>query len=152
MKRDQLRAAIEDPAHVHGGSVTSSLVQRVINDLYEHPDYLPVLQSALRRIWEAWRNSGRASNRSEGLRESGRTVGSRLYAETVYSGLSSPLTATAKQVFQRLTYTGPDNRVVRRPTRMAELCEVAGVPLANVQDVVARFRESLLIVTSSLGP
>jgi hypothetical protein len=53
--RDQQRPAIEGPVAVGGGTIALRLVQRLLNDVGDDPDQLPVLQHALMRTWEAWR-------------------------------------------------------------------------------------------------
>ena len=52
LTREQLRQAIEGPARVAGGSVSRRLIQRLLNDVGEQSDQLPVLQHALMRSWE----------------------------------------------------------------------------------------------------
>ena len=51
LNRDQLRAAIEEPAGVFGGKLEPALVNRLLNDTGNDPDQLPVLQHALMRMW-----------------------------------------------------------------------------------------------------
>jgi len=153
MTRDQLRAAIENPAQIDGASISSSLVQRVLNDLYEHLDYLPVLQSALRRTWDGWRQSGVSA--PIGLTSYDQVGGLEsldLHAEEVYERLQPPMAGVAKTLFQRLTEAGPDGPGIRRPTRIAELCEVAGVTFEDTCEVVARFREEMLLTATGVNP
>src|SRR5215213_11998202 len=51
MLRDQLRQAIVGPAAVGGSEVTPRLVQRLLGDVGDDPDQLPLLQHALMRTW-----------------------------------------------------------------------------------------------------
>jgi hypothetical protein len=43
-------------------------------------------------------------------------------------------------MFQALTEKGPDNREARRPTTVATLAQVTGVPFADIILIVAHFR------------
>jgi energy-coupling factor transporter ATP-binding protein EcfA2 len=52
LTREQRRAAIVGPARVFGGDVDPILVNRLLNDMGEDPDQLPLLQHVLRRMWE----------------------------------------------------------------------------------------------------
>jgi energy-coupling factor transporter ATP-binding protein EcfA2 len=49
MTRDQQRKAITCPAGVRGATMTPRLVQRLLNDVGDNPDHLPLLQHALMR-------------------------------------------------------------------------------------------------------
>lgn len=55
MNREQRRDAIEGPIAVGGATITPRLVQRLLNDVGDDPDQLPILQHALMRTWEVWR-------------------------------------------------------------------------------------------------
>jgi len=54
MTREQLRLAITGPIAVGGGEIAPRLVRRLLNDLGDNQDQLPVLQHALRRTWDYW--------------------------------------------------------------------------------------------------
>ena len=51
LKRDQLRRVIAEPARLSGSTISSRLVERLIYDLSEGIDQLPILQHALSQIW-----------------------------------------------------------------------------------------------------
>ena len=52
MTREQRRTAIVEPVRVGGKTISSRLVVRLLNDVGDNPDQLPILQHALMRIWE----------------------------------------------------------------------------------------------------
>ena len=54
MTRDERRQAIQGPIQVAGGKIAPRLWQRMLNELGEEPDQLPVLQHALMRTWRDW--------------------------------------------------------------------------------------------------
>ena len=49
MTRDQFTESIEGPIAVGGAAITPQLVQRLLNDVGDDPDQLPILQHALMR-------------------------------------------------------------------------------------------------------
>ena len=54
MSRDELRSAITGPIAVGGGEIAPRLVLRLLNDVGDDQDRLPVLQHALMRTWDYW--------------------------------------------------------------------------------------------------
>ena len=54
MTRDERRFAITGPVGVTRGKITEPLVNRLMNDVGDNPDQLPILQHALMRTWDYW--------------------------------------------------------------------------------------------------
>src|SRR4029453_5790937 len=52
MTRDALRTVITGPIAVAGGSITPRLVVRLLNELGDNQDELPLLQHVLMRMWD----------------------------------------------------------------------------------------------------
>ncbi|ULQ51014.1 ATP-binding protein [Flavihumibacter fluvii] len=53
LNRSQLQMVIEEPATLSGNRITRRLTERLIHDLTEGVDQLPILQHALNQIWVA---------------------------------------------------------------------------------------------------
>jgi hypothetical protein len=53
LNRTQLQQVIEEPAILSGNRITRRLTERLIHDLTEGGDQLPILQHALNQIWHA---------------------------------------------------------------------------------------------------
>ena len=53
LNRKQLQQVIEEPAVLSGNRITRRLTERLINDLTEGVDQLPIVQHALNQIWHA---------------------------------------------------------------------------------------------------
>ncbi|MCS6789366.1 MAG: LysM peptidoglycan-binding domain-containing protein [Bacteroidia bacterium] len=51
LTREEFQAVIEKPAELNGDRITPRLTQRLLNDIGDGIDQLPVLQHALHRIW-----------------------------------------------------------------------------------------------------
>ena len=54
MSRNERRQAITGPVAVGGAQMTPRLVQRLLSDMGDNPDQLPILQHALMRTWNHW--------------------------------------------------------------------------------------------------
>ena len=53
LKRKELKQIIEEPAVLNGNSISPRLVERILYDMSEGVDQLPVLQHALSQIWHS---------------------------------------------------------------------------------------------------
>jgi tetratricopeptide (TPR) repeat protein len=146
MTRDQRREAITGPAAVGGGKIAPRLVNRLLNDVTEDPDQLPILQHALMRTWDFW-----AANHSDAepidLRHyeaiGGMTEALSRQADEAYNELPDERgRLIAEKMFKRLTEKGPDNRETRRSSSVRELCEVAGASERELRPVIEVFRRS----------
>ena len=144
MSRDALRSAITGPVSVGGGTIAPRLVHRVLNDLGDDHDQLPLVQHALMRTWDHWERT-----HAEGAPvdvEDYEAVGTfhralSMHAEEAYQeAVDAGLDSVARHIFQALTDTVSDARGVRRPTTVAELAAVANVPEADILRVVDMFR------------
>jgi energy-coupling factor transporter ATP-binding protein EcfA2 len=143
MLRDELRAAITGPVAVGGGTIAPRLVARLLNDVGDDPDQLPVLQHALMRTWQFWleeRSPGEPLDlrHYEGIGTM-RDALSR-HCEEAYGELDAAGQRIAELMFSALTDRGTDERGIRRPVPLAEVCELTGATAAAVTAVVERFR------------
>ncbi len=57
LNRTQLQQVIEEPAVLSGNRITRRLTERLIHDLTEGVDQLPILQHALNQVWHAADNA-----------------------------------------------------------------------------------------------
>ncbi|MBY0433418.1 MAG: ATP-binding protein, partial [Cyclobacteriaceae bacterium] len=53
LNRSQLQQVIEEPAVLSGNKITRRLTERLIHDLTEGVDQLPIIQHALNQVWHA---------------------------------------------------------------------------------------------------
>ncbi len=144
MTRDQRAEAINGPVAVCGGEATPRLVNRLLNDTGDNPDQLPILQHALMRTWERWRED-HAEGEPLDLRhyEAVGTMAGALsrHADEAYAELPDERSRTfAEKIFKSLTERGEDNREIRRPTELKKLCALSGATLAEAAHVVEVFR------------
>ncbi|HEV7890531.1 MAG TPA: hypothetical protein VGP08_07825 [Pyrinomonadaceae bacterium] len=157
MTRDQRAEAITGPVAVCGGRIEQRLVNRLLNDMGDNPDLLPILQHALMRTWENW-VADHAEGEAVDLRhyEAVGTMSDALsrHADEAFNELPNERARQiAEQVFRALTEKGDDNREVRRPTVLKDLCAQVGATPAEVVPVLDIFRRegrSFLMPPSSV--
>jgi tetratricopeptide (TPR) repeat protein len=129
LTRDEQREAIESPIAMAGGKITPRLVQRLLNDVGDNPDQLPVLQHALMRTWEeakSARAKGDAIDVGHYQNTGGMQEALNRDANEAFAELKGNLRleTIAEKVFQRLVEPGSIDEESRRPTPLSELVEV----------------------------
>lgn len=144
--RDQKRDAIEKPIGVGGAKISPLLVQRLLNDVGDDPDQLPVLQHALMRMWDKW-SAGSDHNRpiefSDFEATGGLAAALSNHADEIYDALPDDThRQTCERIFKTLTVKGEDNRGIRRPTRLSQVQAIAGANRAVTTAVLDAFRKS----------
>jgi len=141
MTRDQLREAIFGPLTVSGGSITPQTVNRLLNDVGDNSDQLPILQHALMRTWQSWRASGGPAVDLEHYKAIG-TMSESLsqHADEAYNELSDEDQRIAERLFKALTERAADNRDISRPTTIDQLCAIAEATPNEVATVIETFR------------
>lgn len=144
MSRDELKAAITGPVGVGGAAIAPRLVSRLLNDVGDDPDQLPILQHALMRTWEQWEDDGNSKAPLDLAQyEAIGTMESALsrHAEACFSELDARGQAIAEKLFKAITDKGSDIRGVRRPAPMSEICALTGESFEDVAAVVETFRK-----------
>ncbi|HZN10891.1 MAG TPA: hypothetical protein VFC61_04385, partial [Blastocatellia bacterium] len=146
LTRAERREAIAGPVAVFGGKITPRLINRLLNDMGDDPDQLPILQHALMRVWTTWaKDYGPEEPLDLCHYEVIGGWGAALsrHAEEAYDGLGAEgRRQLAAGVFKRLTEKGGDNRETRRPATLAELCAVTGAQEGEVKVVIDAFRRA----------
>jgi len=143
MARDERRSAITGPIGVTRGKITEPLVNRLMNDVGDNPDQLPILQHALMRTWDYWATDHR-NGEPIGLEhyEAVGTMSHALsrHADEAWTELDERGQSIAEIMFKALTERGADNREIRRPTCLKDICEIANASPLEVSAVIEVFR------------
>ena len=144
MTRDQARKAITGPIAVAGARISPPLVQRLLNDVGDNPDQLPIMQHAMMRTWSFWeadRREGEEIGVAHYQATGGMDEALSRHADEAYEELPDAATRTAAgRIFKRLTGRGAGDRELRYPATVAELCAVSGVSRDKVLAVIDAFR------------
>jgi WD40 repeat protein len=144
MDRAQIRLAIEGPVKVADGQITPRLVQKLLNDVDGHPDGLPVLQHALMRMWDLRNAEPDLPPLDLAHYAAVGGLGDALsrHLDEVFNQLPNDRhREIARDLFKALTELGPDNRGIRRPTCMAELCQIINIDKETLTAVIDPFRQ-----------
>jgi hypothetical protein len=144
MSRDELKSAITGPVGVGGATIAPRLVSRLLNDVGDDPDQLPILQHALMRTWEKWEDEAKPAQPLDLAQyEAIGTMQSALsrHGEECFTELDVRGQMIAEKLFKALTDKASDVRGVRRPAPANEICALTGASLEEVTAVVDNFRK-----------
>ncbi len=145
MTRDQRRKAICGPVAIGRAKISDVLVNRLLNDVGDNPDQLPILQHALMRTWDLWRHEGTRKspiNLDHYLVVGGMERALSNHANEAYDELrNNRKKKIAEKLFKCLTEMGEDNREIRRPTSLQLICEVTEAKEEEVIEVIDIFRQ-----------
>ena len=145
MTRDQIQEAIEGPILVRGAQIAPRLLFRLLNDVQDDQDQLPVLQHALLRTWDLWRLSQGRGVSALDLEHyqaiGGMNEALSRHADEIFDAFPSDSHRTAAaRIFKALTERGPDGRGIRRPTRVGRLEAIAAVEGPIIHGVIEAYR------------
>jgi tetratricopeptide (TPR) repeat protein len=164
LTRDQLREAISGPVAVGGGKITPRLVNRLLNEVGDSQDQLPVLQHLLMRSWHEWKEKRLELDVLEGeqvVRRKHKDVHKGdaidLCCAEAVGGMAEALSRHADEayfelpndhhrevaasLFKALTEKGTDNREIRRPITLGELTSITGARQSEVVTIIEAFRQ-----------
>ena len=144
MTRDELRSAITGPVAVAGGQIAPRLVLRILNDVGDDQDQLPLMQHVLMRTWNHW-TTHRVDGQPVDLvnYEAVGTLRSALsmHAEEAYEETGSESAhQLTERIFKALTDTFADPRGTRRPTSVTDLAAICESNEAEIVRIVEIFR------------
>jgi len=142
MTRDERREAISGPVAVGQGAISEPLVNQLLNDVGDNPDQLPILQHALMRTWDHWlaHRNGKPMDLPDYEAIGGMGAALSRHADEAYAELNDNQQVIAEKLFKGLTEKGTDNREIRRPMEVGEICELTGANEAAVIGVIEVFR------------
>lgn len=144
MTRDELRTAITGPVEVSGATIAPRLVMRLLNEVGDERDSLPVLQHALMRTWHYWHENHSAGEPMDlSHYEAIGTMKEALsrHADEAFNELKSGREKEiAETLFKTITGNDDNGRGVRRPARLEKIRSICGASEAQVISVIDRFR------------
>lgn len=143
MTREQKRSVIEGPIAVAGGKISQRLVKRLLNDIGNTQDQLPIFQHALMRTWDYWIENHEPGEAMD-IRHYN-TIGKistalAQHANEAYEELSSRDKEIAEVLFKNITERNQLNRFMRRPCRLGLVAELAEASEEEVISVIDHFR------------
>jgi hypothetical protein len=130
MDRDSAEDAIVCPIDLHGAAIEPSLVQHLLNESEAVEDGLPLLQHALRRVWDRWRERKQPNSPIGFADLKTKNLGDLLneHLNSIYGELPPARQKTAERIFRLLSDRDAKERETRRLQRWNDLS--AGLPEA----------------------
>jgi WD40 repeat protein len=145
MTREERREAIVGPISVANSKINQHLLNQLLNDVGDNPDQLPILQHALMRTFEYWKQKNNQNSEIEIADYE--AIGSMKFAisqhaEEAYAELKNDNERRiCELIFKTLTDSTSDSRGIRRPSKMSELCEITNASFEEVANVIEIFRK-----------
>lgn len=144
LTREQRRAAIAGPAGVAGATIEPALVNRMLEDVGQIPDQLPLLQHALMRMWikAADRQKKETLILTTELYSAigGVSDALSMHADEIYNHFSSMQKIIAKKMFQGMIDLSESKTDTRHPVRISEVAKLSGCEPNEVIEVADAFR------------
>ena len=140
LTRKQQQEAIEGPIFLMGKRIAPRLLDRVLNDVGEESDQLPIMQHALMRTWDEWLKSEDAELDLNHYEAVG-TISEALSIDAEKALEEAGNLALTKKIFQVLTDKDEHGRRVRRPANVAEIESITTADHEQIMAVIECFRE-----------
>ena len=143
MNKEQNRRVITGPVEYAEGKISPRLVQHVISHIADDMDQLPVLQHSLMRTWDNWRataEQGEPMDLQHYENIGGMESALSDHADEAFMELNGTQQDLLQHLFKALTMKTGDNRGVRRPTSMKNLCDICKASSAEVEEALTPFR------------
>ncbi|GJM63437.1 hypothetical protein [Persicobacter diffluens] len=157
MTREERRRAIEQPLKYIGVDMAPEVVEEVLEHMGEKGDHLPIMQHAMMRTFDYWREVNRGQGqislkhyRAIGTMEQAMS----LHANEVYNSLDENGQKVCQGLFKTITEKRGEGRGIRKPTPLHEIAEVLNETESAVIEVVEAFRKpgTTLLMPSSAQP
>ncbi len=141
---EDMLEVMNKPAVLAGGELDLRLQQRLLNDIRDKADQLPLLQHILNRMWEHWLRQkdyekpvSLINYEAVGMVENALTI----HADEAFEELSNSGRLVCERMFKALTEKGTENHEITIPTQISELSFITRVSAAEIIQIVERFRQ-----------
>jgi len=144
MTREQKRLVIEGPVAVGGGRISKRLVKRLLSDIGDNQDQLPILQHALMRTWNYWlayREPGEPMDLRHYNAIGQISQALSLHANEAFDELTTNERIVAETLFKAITEKSQESQGTRRPSKIGLIAELAEVSEGEVIAIVDKFRQ-----------
>lgn len=141
LNRLSLKKVIEGPAKLYGGKFSPALTSKVINDLGQVADELPLVQHVLMRMWDYKNktNPGAELDLDDYLKIGGIENALSQHADEALKELKTDEAHLAKYIFQALTTVDENGRKIRRPARLSDLKKLTTASEEKLLSVINTF-------------
>lgn len=145
MNDEERRLAITGPLVAKGCKIEDDLVNRLLSDVGDDPDQLPIMQHAMMRTWDYWKLN-RIGEQPLGL-EHYIAIGTMkealsVHLEEIFTDLKDHKSKyIAEKLFKALTDVTKESRGTRRPTQLSEIMTLAEAREEETVRVIDSFRK-----------
>jgi WD40 repeat protein len=133
MNRAELRDAIQRPARLVKFPLDDALTETILKDAGQEPGTLPLLQYALKELYDRWKEGLTPPQAYREIRGVQGALEHR--ADEVYRDLNDRQQAVARHILVRLTQLGEGTEDTRRRATFAELTTPT-IALAEIEEVI----------------
>ena len=144
----ELEEAITCPAKLHGVSLDHNLTSHIVGDVINQPGAMPLLQYALRELWESSISATGASRQLtlESYQAIGGVKGAlQRWADEFYANLSPTDQIFVRDMISELVQIGDDGEVSRRRATWDRLREIAASS-QQLERIVGKLIDQRLLV------
>ena len=151
MTRENFREVITGPIKNAGAKIDKELVEVLLNDINDRTDQLPVLQHALMRTWNRWKEleePERPLSLSDYYSIGTMKDAISRHADEEYEKLSPEGKRICEKLFKIITGKGSDNKGIRYPSNIKTLRAAVPCTGEELSEVTDRFRDpSISVIT-----
>ena len=143
MSREDFKSVIMGPLSYSGVKIKSDLLKEILDNLGNKADMLPVLQHLMMRIFNYWLKRGeyeKPINNIDYIAVGKLKDAISIHAEEIYNKLDDSQQLLCKKIFMTLAESGPDNKGIRRPTTIKNICQIVNAKKEQVSKVLDPFR------------
>jgi WD40 repeat protein len=148
MQPDELVSAIALPARHVGLPIEDELIARIINDMKGEPDALPLMQFALKDLFDAQQAEGGfiALTLKDYLKHGGIQQSLERHADATFAKLSESEQELTRSIFSGLIEIGRGTQDTKRTALFDELIP-ANAKSENVLAIVQKLADARLVIT-----
>ncbi|UXX77724.1 hypothetical protein N7E81_10120 [Reichenbachiella carrageenanivorans] len=156
LTREEKEKAIRGPIHFMNAKVEDDLVEKILDEVGDDSDQLPIMQHALMRTFDYWKKN-QSGEQSIAISDYEAIGGMKnalsKHAREAYGDLNHKELQLCKRIFKCITEKGEDGRGVRRPTTLKDISQIVGASKEEVVAIVEQFRRpgrSLLLPSGQI--
>ncbi len=142
MNRNDLKEAILEPFRVAGATVESGFEEYLMSDMEEVEPHMPLLQHALKQIWNHWKSRG-ITNLPVSLEDYQATgtlrTGLSKDLENLYQSLEFYQKEICESIFKTVAFKTDRQEAYSRRTSLGNIARIAQVKVERVIEVVEIF-------------
>ncbi len=148
MQSDELVSAIAQPALRMGLRIEPDLIAQIINDMHGEPGSLPLMQFALKDLFDFQQEKGGliALTQNDYLQRGGIHKSLERHADKTFAGLSMDEQELARSVFSGLIEIGRGTQDTRRTANFDELVP-SNTQTDQVEALISKLADARLVTT-----